>query len=101
MRLEHSPSKTAGDILAKLNNGTVDEKVSALKKLSVLSLDITFALEFINKQGLALIISQVIFCLATIAVLRMEVKNCCFVHRLKVVNTKVMHWHSLFNLLWN
>ncbi|XP_046738246.1 engulfment and cell motility protein 1 isoform X2 [Diprion similis] len=59
LRLEHSPSKTASDILAKLNNGNNDEKVSALQKLSTLSNDVTFALEFINKQGLALIISQV------------------------------------------
>ncbi|OXU25322.1 hypothetical protein TSAR_016297 [Trichomalopsis sarcophagae] len=60
LRLEHSPSKTATDILAKLNNGTPEEKViGALEKLSRLSRDTTFALEFINKKGLALIISQV------------------------------------------
>ncbi|XP_015118781.1 engulfment and cell motility protein 1 [Diachasma alloeum] len=59
LKLEHSPSKTAGDILAKLNDGTPEEKISALEKLSSLALDITFAHEFINKQGLALIISQV------------------------------------------
>ncbi|XP_008553122.1 engulfment and cell motility protein 1 [Microplitis demolitor] len=59
LRLEHSPSKTAGDILHKLNNGTADDKLSALKKLSTLSNDITFAHEFINKQGLALIILQI------------------------------------------
>lgn len=59
LRLEFSPSKTASDILAKLNNGTAEEKVTALQKLSMLSIDMTFALEFINKKGLALIISQV------------------------------------------
>lgn len=59
LRLEFSPSKTASDILAKLNNGSVEEKTAALQKLSTLSTDMTFALEFINKQGLALIISQV------------------------------------------
>lgn len=59
LRLEFSPSKTANDILAKLNNGTTEEKVAALQKLSTLSIDMTFALEFINKKGLALIISQV------------------------------------------
>ncbi|XP_074102756.1 engulfment and cell motility Ced-12 [Cotesia typhae] len=58
LRLEHSPSKTAGDILHKLNNGTAEDKLTALQKLSTLSNDITFAHEFINKQGLALIISQ-------------------------------------------
>lgn len=59
LRLEFSPSKTASDILAKLNNGTIEEKTIALEKLSTLSTDMTFALEFINKKGLALIISQV------------------------------------------
>ena len=57
--MEFSPSKTACDILTKLNNGTIEEKTVALQKLSTLSTDMTFALEFINKQGLALIISQV------------------------------------------
>ncbi|XP_076297340.1 engulfment and cell motility Ced-12 isoform X2 [Lasioglossum baleicum] len=59
LKLEFSPSKTASDILTKLNNGTSEEKNTALQKLSTLSTDMTFALEFINKQGLALIISQV------------------------------------------
>lgn len=60
LRLEFSPSKTACDILTKLNNGSIEEKTIALQKLSTLSTDMTFALEFINKQGLALIISQVL-----------------------------------------
>lgn len=59
LRLEFSPSKTANDILANLNNGAMEEKVVALQKLSKLSTDMTFAFEFINKKGLALIISQV------------------------------------------
>ncbi|XP_032665992.1 engulfment and cell motility protein 1 isoform X2 [Odontomachus brunneus] len=59
LRLEFSPSKTANDILTKLNNGAMEEKVIALQKLSKLSTDMTFAFEFINKKGLALIISQV------------------------------------------
>ena len=60
LRLELSPSKTAADILAKLTNGCPEEKIrAALKKLSALSTDETFALEFTNKQGLDLIISQV------------------------------------------
>lgn len=58
LRLEYSPSKTAQDILNKLN-GTTDEKADAIKKLSTLSADTTFALDFINKQGLALIIRQI------------------------------------------
>ncbi|PNF37142.1 Engulfment and cell motility protein 1 [Cryptotermes secundus] len=59
LRLTHSPSTTAHDILQKLNTGTNEEKLHALQKLSKLSTDMTFALEFINKQGLALIISIV------------------------------------------
>ncbi|PSN54595.1 Engulfment and cell motility protein 1 [Blattella germanica] len=59
LKLTQSPSTTAHDILQKLNNGTGDDKLPALTKLSKLSTDMTFALEFINKQGLALIISHI------------------------------------------
>lgn len=59
--LQHSPSKRAQDILQKLNNsnGTAEEKTEAMQQLSVLSTDMTFALDFINKQGLAIIIRQI------------------------------------------
>lgn len=59
--LQHSPSKTAQDILQKLNtnNSTPEEKTEAMQKLSVLSTDMTFALDFINKQGLAVIIRHI------------------------------------------
>lgn len=59
LKLQLSPSKTAQEILHKLNNGSSDEKTQAMLHLSNLSADITFALEFINKQGLALIIRQI------------------------------------------
>lgn len=59
LMLAFSPSKTAHDILQKLNSGSNEEKVSALQKLANLSTDITFALEFINKQGLGFIIGQI------------------------------------------
>ncbi|XP_060534785.1 engulfment and cell motility protein 1 [Cylas formicarius] len=59
LRLNFSASKTAQDILHKLNTGSVEEKAWAMEKLSELSADMTFALEFINKQGLALIIKQI------------------------------------------
>lgn len=72
LRLELSPSKTASDILAKLNGGNNEERMVALEKLSVLSGDVTFAHEFINKKGLALIISQVILLPGLVAV---EKKN--------------------------
>lgn len=59
LRLTYSPSKTAQDILQKLNSGSNEEKTAALQQLSKLSTDMTFALEFINKQGLALIINLI------------------------------------------
>ncbi|XP_075224621.1 engulfment and cell motility Ced-12 [Lycorma delicatula] len=59
LRLTFSPSRTAHDILQKLNSGSNEEKITALQKLSKLSTDVTFALEFINKQGLALIINLI------------------------------------------
>lgn len=59
LRLQYSPSKTAKDILNKLNTGNSEEKSSALQKLSNLSSDMTFAVDFINKQGLSLIVSQI------------------------------------------
>ncbi|XP_056649056.1 engulfment and cell motility protein 1 [Diorhabda sublineata] len=59
LRLQYSPSKTAQDILLKLNTGSPEDKATAVSKLSVLSADITFALDFINKQGLTLLIKQI------------------------------------------
>lgn len=62
LRLAFSPSKIAYDILQTLHsegNDDRNERTSALQKLSECSTDITFALEFINKQGLALIISLI------------------------------------------
>lgn len=59
LRLNFSAAKTAQDILHKLNSGSVEEKTGAMAKLAVLSADMTFALEFINKQGLTLVIKQI------------------------------------------
>ncbi|KAJ8924920.1 hypothetical protein NQ315_001077 [Exocentrus adspersus] len=59
LRLQYSPSKTAQDILHKLNTGSPEEKAHAMNRLSTLSADMTFALDFINKQGLTLIIKQI------------------------------------------
>ncbi|XP_045463247.1 engulfment and cell motility protein 1 [Harmonia axyridis] len=59
LRLQFSPSKTAQDILQKLQNGTPEEKSRAVSTLSSLSSDMTFAFDFINKQGLSLIIKQI------------------------------------------
>ncbi|KAL0881150.1 hypothetical protein ABMA27_002268 [Loxostege sticticalis] len=59
LRLEQSPAKTVQDILAKINKGTDAEQTAALTKLSTLSSDLTFALEFINKKGLSLIINNI------------------------------------------
>lgn len=59
LRLQYSPSKTAQDILHKLNTGSPEEKAHAMNRLSILSADMTFALDFINKQGLTLIIKYI------------------------------------------
>ncbi|KAM3963641.1 engulfment and cell motility Ced-12 [Aphomia sociella] len=59
LRLEQSPAKTVQDILAKINSGTDSEQTAALTKLAALSSDLTFAVEFINKKGLSLIINTI------------------------------------------
>lgn len=63
LRLALSPSKIAYDILQTLHSEDSEDRNErtsvALQKLAVNSTDITFALEFINKQGLALIISLI------------------------------------------
>lgn len=59
LRLQYSPSKTAQDILLKLNTGSLEEKTHAMSRLSTLNSDMTFALDFINKQGLTLIVKQI------------------------------------------
>lgn len=59
LRLRHSPSKTANDILDTLRTGTALEKTHVLQNLSALSSDLTFALEFINKQGMNIIIAMI------------------------------------------
>lgn len=59
LRLEQSPAKAVQDILAKINNGGEKEKNTALQKLTDLSSDLTFALEFIHKRGLSLIINNI------------------------------------------
>lgn len=59
LRLNFSPSKTANDILETLKTGSVIDKTKTLKRLSTLSSDLTFALEFIKEQGLNLIVSMI------------------------------------------
>ncbi|XP_026484178.2 engulfment and cell motility protein 1 [Vanessa tameamea] len=59
LRLEQSPAKTVQDILSKINTGTEAEQTAALTKLSNVSSDLTFALEFINKKGLSLVINNI------------------------------------------
>lgn len=57
LRLAFSPFKTADDILLKLSDksATIQEKTVAMKNLSSLCGDTTFAFEFIRKEGLFLI----------------------------------------------
>ncbi|XP_013116521.1 engulfment and cell motility protein 1 isoform X1 [Stomoxys calcitrans] len=59
LRLQYSPSKTANDILETLRAGSSCIKAECLEKLSSLSVDVTFALEFIKEQGLGIIISMI------------------------------------------
>lgn len=59
LRLTYSSTKTAQEILEKLNFGTQEEKKVALRRLAGLSADYTFALEFINKQGSNFLISMI------------------------------------------
>lgn len=58
LRLTHSPCKTAQNILDKLTKGSFDDKKDALKQLTTLAADVTFAEEFINKQGSTMLISH-------------------------------------------
>jgi len=44
-------AKTALNISEKLKDGKSEEKLDSLKRLSNLSSDSTFAMEFINKNG--------------------------------------------------
>lgn len=59
LRLSFSPTKAANDILAKLKNGTNVEKSTVLEKLSNLSSDLTFGLEFISAKGMDIIIDLI------------------------------------------
>lgn len=59
LRLELSPARTVQDILTKINSGLESDQITALTKLSTLSSDLTFALEFINKKGWTLIITNI------------------------------------------
>lgn len=59
LRLQHSPSKTANDILEILRSDDTLKKIECLEKLSQLSSDLTFALEFIKEQGLSILIAMI------------------------------------------
>lgn len=53
--LSPSPAKTAKEVYITLKEGKPEEKMGAMEKLSGLSADITFAMEFITNEGLDLI----------------------------------------------
>lgn len=59
LRLQYSPSKTASDTLETLINGVPLDKAQRLKELSSLSMDHTFALEFIKEKGLDILIKMI------------------------------------------
>ena len=52
-------AKTAQEILSKLQTGTTTERSESLRRLAELSVDYTFAQEFINKKGLHLLIDMI------------------------------------------
>ncbi len=52
-------AKTAQEILGKLQSGTTAERSDSLRRLAELSVDYTFAQEFINKKGLHMLIEMV------------------------------------------
>ena len=52
-------AKTAQEILSKLQTGTTAERSESLRRLAELSVDYTFAQEFINKKGLHLLIDMI------------------------------------------
>ena len=58
--LTWSPEKTAKDLYHSLKDGKQEERIESLKKLVKLATDMTFAHEFINKQGHMLIIQYII-----------------------------------------
>ncbi|XP_052815236.1 engulfment and cell motility protein 2-like isoform X2 [Mya arenaria] len=60
LQLTESPGQSAQNIMDRLNKGSREEKVDALKNLSLKCTDQTFAHEFINRDGLKLVISYVI-----------------------------------------
>ena len=59
LRLTHSPSRKAQDILEKLKFGSPESRFITFERLVKLSTDYTFALEFINKQGLQFVIDSI------------------------------------------
>lgn len=59
LRLCHSPTKTAHDILEAIKSGDNQDKKRVLENLSTLSSDLTFALEFIKEKGLNILISMI------------------------------------------
>lgn len=96
LRLEQSPAKTVQEILYKINNGNEIEQGHALTKLSSLSSDLTFALEFINKKGLTLIISNIE---------SGKFKGTCFKHALvtfvELMDHGIISWDILENQFIN
>ncbi|XP_060591544.1 engulfment and cell motility protein 2-like isoform X2 [Ruditapes philippinarum] len=60
LQLTDSPSRAAQTIIDKLAEGNREDKIEALKNLSMKCSDATFSHEFIKKKGLKLIIDYVI-----------------------------------------
>lgn len=59
LRLTFSPSRTSQDVLDKLQFDDGEQRRISFQRLVKLSCDYTFALEFINKQGLQFLIDAI------------------------------------------
>ncbi|XP_066290185.1 engulfment and cell motility protein 1-like isoform X1 [Branchiostoma lanceolatum] len=59
LKLTTSPSKTAGDIVLCMKGEDSVEKCKALQKLAKISADVTFASEFISRDGVPLLAGMV------------------------------------------
>lgn len=59
LTLEQAPSKTAEEILSQMASSSVERRTEALRRLSLLSPDNTFAQEFISKKGHSQLIASI------------------------------------------
>lgn len=90
LKLSPSPTKAAQDITDKLKGGTLEKQVDSLKNLAQLSGDITFAQEFMNKNGLQIIIQIVEAGTYTGEILGYLLKSC-----VELMDHNIVSWDIL------